>query len=300
MVAVVRTCGPRRPAPGTARAARRRSAVGRPAVAAVGVGERVGVAAPRRGCARAGRRRRRRGPGLPARPAAAAGRACRAAAPDRGVLVARAAPPALADHGSSSASSSSQSVVELVPEPGGCRRRRGRRPAAPRSWSRSKNGPTGAGVDRTARRRSPEALGGHAVAADETTARAHVLLLADDVGDAVAAVRGERLVGVLEQVRRGARSRAAPSSAAGRAASAGAAANRLITSSAPAAFSSRIVTRPWCARLDDALAEDVGDVELVRVARRPACWRTERLDRLVPDAARPAPRRSPSRGSAAR
>ena len=41
--------------------------------------------------------------------------------------------------------------------------------------------------------------------------------------------------------------RPAPSSAAGTAASAGASANRLITSSAPAAFSSRTVTRPWCA-----------------------------------------------------
>ena len=106
--------------------------VGRPAVAAVGVGERVRRWRAATGCGRAGRRRRARAParGLERRPTAA-GSAARAAAPTAAYW-SRSRSSALADHGSSSQSSSSQSVVQLVPQAGRGRRRRAAGRAAPR------------------------------------------------------------------------------------------------------------------------------------------------------------------------
>ena len=239
-------------------------AVGRPAVAPVGVGER------RRRWRPARRVRSSRSPTSTPRAAAAlaapptaAGSAARAAAPTAAYW-SRSRSSALADHGSSSASSSSQSVSELVPQAG-----RGRPPRAAGRAARSVSAgveerPAGAGVDRAGRAVGAPKRSRAASASRQTstTAREPMCFSSQTPRvDAVGAVRGERLGRVLQQVRPRRGRRRAPSSAAGTAASAGRRANRLITSSAPAAFSSRTVTRPWWRGLDDALAEHVGEVE---------------------------------------
>ena len=198
--------------------------------------------------------------------------------------------PALADHGSSSAVEQQPVGVELVPEAGAVGGRA--HPVEERlggTTVEERSGRCGCRPRRLARR-SPRSGSSRPSSSRQTSTTArepmcfssHTTLV-----DADRAVGRERLVGVLEQVRRAARSPREPWSAAGRAASAGRSANRLITSSAAAAFSSRTVTRPWWRGLDDPLAEHVGDVEQVAVAlvrrRRLSVRGRERLHRLVPD-----------------
>ena len=135
--------------------------------------------------------------------------------------------------------------------------------------------------------------------------RAHVLLLADHLVDARPAVVGERLGRVLQEAVGASRSRRAPSSAAGTAASRGSTAKRLITSSAAAAFSSgRSPGREAVSR--SRARRHVVEVEQVR---RPGCAvrpgrrlrpPTSGPGRARTRPARPAPRPARAPGSAAR
>ena len=179
--------------------------VGRPAVAPVGGGEGGGVGRPGPGAREQARPRRAR-PRPPARaPRRRPGSAARAAAPDRRVLVPQQLP-GLGAPGQ-------QLGVEQ--QPGRCRARRTGRPsrrrrAAGRRAARCSGSveerPAGAGPHRAERvtGRAEPGPGRVIVTADERDrARAHVLLLAHHLVDAVGPEGVERLVRVLEQVRAG-------------------------------------------------------------------------------------------------
>ncbi len=131
---------------------------------------------------------------------------------------------ALADQGSSSQSSASQPGRELVPQTGGVGRGADARERRLGVGVAVKERAAGAGVDHPGLSGvDTETVAGDLLVAadDHDRAGAHVLLLADHLADAVAAVLGERVLGVLEQVGPLGGRRWAPSSAAGRSASAG-------------------------------------------------------------------------------
>ena len=224
--------------------------VGRPAVAPVGSGERLGVGQPGTGSGPAGRRRRQAARAAPAASAAtAAGSAARAAAPTAAYW-SRSSSSALTLHGSSSASSSSQDGVELVEQAGRLDRRAQPVRAAASVSAGGEERPAGPGVDRAGVRRAHRTGPGDVlVAADQQRPPASPCASPRTPPRSTPSARYalERLLGVLEQVA-AAVEVATGLIVGGRYSSQrGSTANRLITSSAAAAFSSRTPIRRWYA-----------------------------------------------------
>ena len=213
---------------------------------------------------------------------------------------------AFADHGSSSQSSTSQPVASSSHSPAAPAAARTRPSAASVSAARIEERAARARVDRAGLAVvDPEALAGDAGVAtdDDDRPRAHVLLLADHARHAGAAVLGERVLGMLEQVgprrgrgRRHRRRQVDEPARVGREA-----AHDLQRGGRVLRLDRDGAGEP---RAHDPLAGDIVDVEQERgpvdVRRRRRRIGEKRLGRLVVRARRRAPTRARARASAAR